>query len=96
VFYYEAMYISTALDFYGTRAAVAKAIGYTRQAVYAWERRGDLVPELCAIRLSRASGGKLSYDPALYHDPVPGLKSSRTMRRSTRVYKRKVTQDLCK
>jgi hypothetical protein len=91
MFHYEAMYISTALDFYGTRAAVAEAIGYTRQAIYAWERRGDLVPELCAIRLSRASGGKLIYDPALYHEPVPGVRSSRSLLQSTRVYKGNVT-----
>jgi hypothetical protein len=87
VFYCEAMYIRTALDHYGTRAAIAEAIGYTRQAIYAWERRGNLVPELCAIRLSRASGGKLAYDPAMYHEPVLGVKSSRSVRRSTRVYK---------
>jgi DNA-binding XRE family transcriptional regulator len=87
MFYYEAMYIRTALDFYGTRAAVAKALGYTRQAVYAWERRSDLVPELCAIRLSRASAGNLRYDPALYHETVPAVKSSRSLRRSTQVDK---------
>jgi hypothetical protein len=87
VFYCEAMYIRTALDHYGTRAAIAKAIGYTRQAIYAWERRGNLVPELCAIRLARASGGNLIYDPALYHEPVPGLKPAPSLRRSTQVDK---------
>jgi hypothetical protein len=87
VFYYEAMYIRTALDFYGSRASVARAIGYTRQAIYAWERRSDLVPEICAIRLSRASDGRLRYDPTLYHEPVPIRKSSHSLRPSKRVDK---------
>jgi DNA-binding XRE family transcriptional regulator len=81
------MYINTALDFYGTRARLAKAIGYTRQAIYAWERRGSLVPELCAIRLARASGGGLRYDPSLYHEPLPRVKHNRSVRRSTQVDK---------
>jgi hypothetical protein len=87
VFYYEAMYIRTALDHFGSRANLARAISYTRQAIYAWERRGDLVPELCAIRLARVSGGKLRYDPTLYHEPVPRVKSSRRVRLSTSVDK---------
>jgi DNA-binding XRE family transcriptional regulator len=81
------MYISTALDHFGSRAELARAINYTRQAIYAWERRGVLVPELCAIRLARASGGKLRYDPAMYHETVPVVTSRRSVRLSTRVDK---------
>jgi DNA-binding XRE family transcriptional regulator len=72
------MYIRTALNhFGGSRAALAKSIGYTRQAIYAWERRGTLVPEHVAPKVARASGGRLRYDPALYHDPLPDLGSNR-------------------
>jgi DNA-binding XRE family transcriptional regulator len=87
VFYYEAMYIRTALDHYGSRANLARAIGYTRQAIYAWERRGALVPEICAVRLARASGGRLRYDPTMYHEPVPRVKSRPSIRLSTSVDK---------
>ena len=51
------------LKHYGSRAAVAKAIGYTRQAMYRW---GKIVPEQAAYRIEQDTGGKFQVDPKVY------------------------------
>jgi hypothetical protein len=51
------------LKHYGTRAEVARKIGYTRQAIYRWKR---IVPEQAAYRIERDTGGKFRVDPAVY------------------------------
>lgn len=57
------MQTSDVLTFYGSRKAIAAALGISRSAVYQW--RG-MVPELTASRLDRLTAGRLRYDPALY------------------------------
>lgn len=57
------MLTSEALNFFGTKTKLAKAAGVRLQSLYKW---GDLVPEGRAMRLQTASGGVLTYDPAVY------------------------------
>lgn len=49
-----------AVNFFGTKSAVAKAAGVSRGRVSQW---GEDVPELSAYRLERASKGKLKAFP---------------------------------
>jgi transcriptional repressor of cell division inhibition gene dicB len=51
------------IDHYGSRAAVATALGISRVAVGKW---GDTVPEGSAYKLQVISKNKLRVDPALY------------------------------
>lgn len=51
------------LKHYGTRAKLAEAIGYTRQAIYRW---GRIVPEAAAYRIAAHSGGRFTVNPDLY------------------------------
>lgn len=53
------------LDHYGSRANLAKKIGYSRQAVYRW---GDLVPERAAFRIERETLGKFKVDESKYRE----------------------------
>ena len=53
------MFKSDVINFYGTKAKVAKA------AVSQW---GELVPEGRAMRLQEASVGELQYDPKVYDE----------------------------
>ncbi len=57
------MLTSKAIEHYGSEAAVAEALGISRQAVNKW---GELVPPLSAARLEKLSDGKLRFDPDLY------------------------------
>ncbi|HCN7969992.1 TPA: site-specific DNA-methyltransferase [Escherichia coli] len=50
------MFKSDVINFYGTKAKVAKAAGVDPSAVSQW---GELVPEGRAMRLQEASGGEL-------------------------------------
>lgn len=59
------MLASEAIEFFGSRAAVAEALGITPQAVGQWK---GLVPPLSAAKLSKRSRGKLKFDPDLYDD----------------------------
>lgn len=54
------MFKSDVINFYGTKAKVAKAAGVDPSAVSQWQ---ELVPEGRAMRLQEASGGELLYDP---------------------------------
>ena len=60
-----AMFKSDVINFYGTKAKVAKAAGVDPSAVSQWQ---ELVPEGRAMRLQEASGGELQYDPKVYDE----------------------------
>ncbi|EPJ9743122.1 Cro/CI family transcriptional regulator [Klebsiella oxytoca] len=51
------------IAFFGTKTAVAKALGISQVAVTRW---GDVVPEKRAARLEHISDGSLIYDPSFY------------------------------
>jgi DNA-binding transcriptional regulator YdaS (Cro superfamily) len=57
------MRTADAIQHYGSRAAIARALGLTPSAVSQW---GETVPELSAWRLWMASGGRLALDPWVY------------------------------
>ncbi|MGT7476787.1 Cro/CI family transcriptional regulator [Escherichia coli] len=59
------MFKSDVINFYGTKAKVAKAAGVDPSAVSQWQ---ELVPEGRAMRLQEASGGELLYDPKVYDE----------------------------
>ncbi|CAI1590301.1 MAG: Cro/CI family transcriptional regulator [Pseudomonadota bacterium] len=52
-----------AIEFFVSKTKLAKAAGVSQAAVSRW---GDLIPERCAARLEKVTGGALKYDPALY------------------------------
>lgn len=54
-----------ALKYYGSREAMRRAAGVSKQAVSQWFKVG-LVPTKSAIRLSQASKGKLEFKPSAY------------------------------
>jgi DNA-binding transcriptional regulator YdaS (Cro superfamily) len=51
------MKTADAIKFFGTRTALAKALGITKQAVTQW---GETVPEGRAYQLQVITGGQLS------------------------------------
>lgn len=57
---------STAVSHFGTDAAVARALGLSRQAVSKW---GPVVPKGCAAQLQIITGGLLQVDRSLYPPP---------------------------
>lgn len=57
------MFTSDVIAHFKTPAAVAEALGISRQAVCQWR---ELVPPLSASRLERVTDGKLKYDPEQY------------------------------
>ncbi|PRD14010.1 Cro/CI family transcriptional regulator [Pantoea coffeiphila] len=59
------MYTDKVVKFFGSKTAVAKALGITQVAVTHW---GLLVPEGRAARLERITDGALIYEPQLYDD----------------------------
>lgn len=54
------------ISFFGTKTAVARALGISQVAVTRW---GDVVPEKRAARLSLMTNGALVYDPKAYQAP---------------------------
>lgn len=52
-----------AINFFGSKARLAKAAGVHPSAVSQW---GELIPEKNAFRLQMASGNTLHYNPAVY------------------------------
>lgn len=54
---------STALDHFGTQAAVAEALGISRAAVNKW---GDVVPLESATALEILTDGACKVEPELY------------------------------
>lgn len=59
------MLTSDVIRHFGSKVAVAQAIGISRSAVGQW---GDRVPPLSAAKIARATRGKLKFDPAEYDD----------------------------
>jgi len=59
------MTYDTAMKFYKTGLAIAKALNIKPQAVYAWKKSG-VVPEKRAVRLQAHSKGKCPVDPKVY------------------------------
>lgn len=53
------------IRFYGTKAAIARELDISPEAVTRW---GDIVPEKRAARLSHITGGELQYDPSFYEN----------------------------
>lgn len=51
------------IDFYGTKIAVARALGISPSAVTQWQ---EIVPEKQAYRIQILTGGKLKINPCLY------------------------------
>ena len=62
------MRTKTAIKHYGSRAAIALALGISRAAVSKW---GPFVPEGSAYKLESITGGVLRVDPKLY--PPKGI-----------------------
>lgn len=62
------MFKSDVINFYGTKAKVAKAAGVDPSAVSQWQ---ELVPEGRAMRLQEASGGELLYDRSCFATSRP-------------------------
>lgn len=59
------MLYSTALGFYKTGQAIARALGIKPQAVYQWKKSG-VVPLKSATRLQTDSRGRIKVDTKLY------------------------------
>lgn len=57
------MKTDTAIEHFGNRAAIAKALGISRAAVSKW---GDVVPEGSAYKLESLTAGALRADSSLY------------------------------
>ena len=55
-----------AIDYYGSQAALARALGIHRAAVHAWEE----IPLGRQYQIEVLTGGELKADPA-FHQPVP-------------------------
>ena len=54
------MFTETVIKFFGSKAAVARALGISQVAVTRW---GSAIPEKRAVRLERLTVGFLKYDP---------------------------------
>lgn len=57
------MFKEDAIRFFGGKSKLATAAGVSRPSVTKW---GAVIPKLRAMELAELTGGKLSYDPALY------------------------------
>lgn len=59
---------SEAIKHYGSIQRVADVLGIAHTSVIGWDE--ELIPERCAARLEKESGGVLRYDHKLYkaHD----------------------------
>jgi hypothetical protein len=68
----------TAINYYGSAAKLASALGISTQAVYKW---GDVVPQASAIALYVASGNAIELGPEDY-------PNSRFMGSQTRISSR--------
>ncbi|RVS13633.1 hypothetical protein EOL18_25285 [Raoultella ornithinolytica] len=59
------MKTETVIRFFGTKTAVARALGISQVAVTRW---GAVVPEKRAARLEHVTAGALKYDPTFYEE----------------------------
>jgi DNA-binding transcriptional regulator YdaS (Cro superfamily) len=67
------MLLSTALQYYKNKAAIARALGISRAAISQW---GDVVPESSAYKLQVLNRGKLKVDSSLYAHSNGGLRAN--------------------
>lgn len=63
----------TVIDYFGTRTALAKALGISKSAVSLW--KGEFIPENHAYRVERITRRKLRVDPAHYERSKTGSSS---------------------
>ena len=49
--------------YFGKKSHAAKAAGVSRQAVSHWR---EIIPAMAAIRIEKATEGRLTFDPTLY------------------------------
>lgn len=61
------MFTQDAIDHFGSKAKLAKALEVSQPAVSRW---GNRVPEKRAARLSLMTNGVLVYDPKDYQSPA--------------------------
>lgn len=61
------MLLSEALEVFGTKTALARALGIRTPSVYGW---GDEVPPLRQLQLERLTGGRLRADDDVRTPPV--------------------------
>lgn len=59
------MFTVEALKVYGSKKAIAEALGISPTAVSQWDEEG-LIPPLSAAKLAKRSRGKLKFDPDKY------------------------------
>ncbi|ARD61589.1 hypothetical protein Y71_17265 [Kosakonia radicincitans DSM 16656] len=59
------MLTQDAVNYFGSKAKLAKALGVSQPAVSRW---GEHIPEKRAARLSLMTNGDLVYDPCEYQD----------------------------
>ncbi|OIN31680.1 hypothetical protein AO411_2029045 [Salmonella enterica subsp. enterica serovar Sarajane] len=53
----------SAIEFFGTKCAIAKAIGVSKQAVSAWS---EIIPKGAALELEKITNGALKCDLSVY------------------------------
>jgi transcriptional repressor of cell division inhibition gene dicB len=56
------MEIERVVDFYGSKAAIARALGITPVAVSRWQRD---IPPLRQLQIQSLTGGKIKADPTI-------------------------------
>lgn len=59
------MLVSEAVSVYGSKVAIAEALGISPSAVSQWD---EMVPPLSAAKLAKRSRGRLKFDPDRYDD----------------------------
>jgi hypothetical protein len=58
------MTLQEAINYFGTQAALAKAIGRGPAAITNWKARGGAIPQDVQFRIQVITKGKLKADPA--------------------------------
>ena len=66
------MFKQDAINYFGSKSKLAKAAGVAPASVSVW---GERVAEEDAMRLQRASGGVLQYDPEVYDQHAKAKRS---------------------
>lgn len=66
------MFKQDAINYFGSKSKLAKAVGVAPASVSVW---GELVPEKNAMRLQLASEGVLQYDPEVYDQHAKAKRS---------------------
>ena len=59
------MTVDEIVEYFGSKAKAASALGIGRANLTIWEKRGH-IPEKQTMRLDRLTGGKLKYNPDDY------------------------------